>query len=103
MKGEAKHPHLSGLETWLALSQNYFDQNSFLVAGWIRLNRQNLAVEIERTDNLFARIFFEDIRKMSKQPGMTSDELRGILSLAGLNHVVIVAKSGLLYGLARND
>jgi DNA-binding PadR family transcriptional regulator len=69
----------------------------------LREEGQILVVEIERTDNLFARIFFEDIRKMSRQPGMSSKELEGILSLAGFNHVMVLSKSGLLYGLARKD
>jgi DNA-binding PadR family transcriptional regulator len=69
----------------------------------LRKGGQILVVEIERTDNLFARIFFEDIRKMSKQPGMSSKDLEGILSLAGFNNVVVISKSGLLYGLARSN
>jgi DNA-binding PadR family transcriptional regulator len=69
----------------------------------LRAGGQILVVEIEKTDNLFARIFFEDIRKMSKLPGMTSDELKSILSSACFKNVVIVSRSGLLYGLARRD
>jgi DNA-binding PadR family transcriptional regulator len=67
----------------------------------LRKGGQLLVVEIERTDNLFATIFFKDIRNMSKLPGMSSKELEDILSKAGFNHVVISPKSGLLYGLAR--
>ena len=67
----------------------------------LREGGQILVVEIEKTDNLFARIFFEDIRNMSKQPGMSSKELEDILGTAGFNNVVVVRKSGLLYGLAK--
>jgi DNA-binding PadR family transcriptional regulator len=66
----------------------------------LRKGGQILVVEIERTDNLFARIFFEDIRKMPNQPGMSSKELEGILTQAGLKNVTVTSKSGLLYGLA---
>jgi len=64
---------------------------------------QLLVVEIERTDNLFARIFFKDFRSMPKPPGMSSGELEDILSMAGYDHVAVTSKSGLLYGLARSD
>jgi len=69
----------------------------------LREGGQLLVVEIERTDNLFARIFFKDIRSMSKPPGMSSKELEDILSIAGFNNVVVTPKSGLLYGLAKSD
>ncbi len=69
----------------------------------LRKGGQILVVEIDKTDNLFARIFFEDFGRMPKQPGMSASELEGILSLAGFNNVVVMAKSGLLYGLARID
>jgi DNA-binding PadR family transcriptional regulator len=69
----------------------------------LREKGQILVVEIERTDNLFARIFFENIRNMSKQPGMSSKELEGILKSAGFNSVVVAPRSGLLYGLAKRD
>lgn len=64
---------------------------------------QLLVIEIERTDNLFATIFFKEIRSISRPPGMSSEELEGVLSKAGFKDVVIMAKSGLLYGLARCD
>lgn len=69
----------------------------------LRKGGQLLAVEIERTDNLFARIFFKDIRSLSSPPGMSSGELEGILSMAGFNNVAVMSRSGLLYGLARSD
>ena len=69
----------------------------------LRRGGQVLVVEIEKTDNLFARIFFEDIRKMSKQPGLRSDELEEVLLTAGFQNVRVVSKSGLLYGLAKGE
>jgi len=59
-----------------------------------------LDIEIEKTDNLFARIFFEELRKMPTQPGMTVEELDRALSLAGFQTIKISQKSGLLYALA---
>jgi hypothetical protein len=60
-----------------------------------------MAVEIKRTDNPFAKILFDDIRKMSKQNGMSSEELEAALSRAGFDEVKVTSKSGLPYGLAR--
>ncbi len=62
-----------------------------------------LIVEIERTDNLFAKIFFEDIRKLKKSPGMSPEELIDMLNSVGLKTIDIKRKSGLLYGVARKD
>lgn len=67
----------------------------------LRKGGQVLVVEIERTDNLFARIFFEDIRKISKQPGVSVGELEAMILEAGFNEASVISKSGLLYGLAR--
>jgi DNA-binding PadR family transcriptional regulator len=57
-------------------------------------------VEIERTDNLFAKIFFEDIGNIHDQPGMTAKELQKVLTDAGYSKVEITSRSGLLYGVA---
>jgi DNA-binding PadR family transcriptional regulator len=66
----------------------------------LRAGGSMLVVEIERTENLFARIFFEDIRKLSGPPGITSEELGAILDSVGLRNVNIFKKSGLLYAVA---
>jgi DNA-binding PadR family transcriptional regulator len=56
-----------------------------------------LAVEIEKTDNLFAKVFFSNMRKVSPLPGMTAAEFRGILKGSGWKDAKVVARSGLLY------
>ncbi len=62
-----------------------------------------LVVEIEKTDNLFAKIFFQDIRKLKKSPGMSPEGLSNVLNSVGLKTIDIKRKSGLLYAVARKD
>ena len=56
-----------------------------------------LVVEIEKTDNLFARVFFSNMRKVSPFPGMTAKEVRDVMKTIGPKEVSVVARSGLLY------
>ncbi|OPY31782.1 MAG: Transcriptional regulator PadR-like family protein [Methanomassiliicoccales archaeon PtaU1.Bin124] len=73
------------------------------VRSLLRNNGRLLVVEIERTDNLFARIFFNDVSKLSKLPGTTVAELEMALISAGFDRPKVVSKSGLVYGLAIYD
>jgi hypothetical protein len=84
------------------MGRNESDLSDYLASlrPKLRTGGQILVVEIERTDYMFARIFFEDIRKISKPPGMSSKELENTFSRAGFDHVTVLSKSGLLYGLA---
>ncbi len=59
-----------------------------------------LVIEIEKTDNIFAKIFFQDILKLSELPGMRPEELDDVLTSVGFKTTKIVSKSGLLYGTA---
>jgi len=60
-----------------------------------------LAVEIEKTDNLFARIFFEDIAGLKESPGLQREELESILRRIGFKPTKVVGKSGVLYALSK--
>jgi hypothetical protein len=62
-----------------------------------------LVVEIEKTDNLFAKIFFEDIRKLKKSPGLSSEELSVVLNSVGFKTIDVQRKSGLLYAVAYKE
>jgi DNA-binding PadR family transcriptional regulator len=60
-----------------------------------------LAIEIEKTDNMFARIFFEDIAGLKQLPGLQIEELEDILRRTGFKATEIRSRSGLLYALSR--
>jgi DNA-binding PadR family transcriptional regulator len=59
-----------------------------------------LAIEIEKTDNMFAKIFFEDIVGLKQPPGLQSEELAGILRRIGFKVTEVRSKSGLLYAVS---
>ncbi len=60
-----------------------------------------LLIEIEKTDNLFTRILFEDIFGLKEPPGLQKEELKSILETIGFKTTEVIGKSGLLYALAR--
>jgi DNA-binding PadR family transcriptional regulator len=59
-----------------------------------------LAIETEKTDNMFSQILFEDVFGLKEPPGLLQDELRTILDQAGFVNISITSKMGLLYALA---
>jgi len=56
-----------------------------------------IAIEIEKTDNMFARILFEDIFGLKEPPGLQKEELKSILERIGFKATEVISKSGLLY------
>jgi DNA-binding PadR family transcriptional regulator len=60
-----------------------------------------LAIETEKTDNIFSQILFEDVFGLTEPPGLQQDELRTVLKQAGFTDVSVTSKSGLLYAIAR--
>ncbi len=60
-----------------------------------------LAIETEKTDNMFSQILFEDVFGLNEPPGLQQDELRTILVNAGFIDISITSKMGLLYVVAR--
>ncbi len=60
-----------------------------------------LAIETEKTDNMFSQILFEDVFGLKEPPGLNKDELRNILTNAGFTDVLVTSKMGLLYGVAK--
>jgi hypothetical protein len=59
-----------------------------------------LAVEIEKTDNVFAGILFEDIVGLKESPGLQREELESVLERIGFKAAEVISKSGLLYAVA---
>ncbi len=77
------------------------------VADYVRgLNRSLkeggslLIIEIEKSDNIFTRIFFEDIVGLKEMPGLTKEELERILERNGFENIKTTSRSGLLYSLS---
>jgi DNA-binding PadR family transcriptional regulator len=60
-----------------------------------------LAIEVEKTDNMFSQILFEDVFGIREPPGLQPNELRAILEKTGFTTVSITAKMGLLYAVAK--
>ncbi|MCW4028432.1 MAG: PadR family transcriptional regulator [Candidatus Bathyarchaeota archaeon] len=60
-----------------------------------------LAIETEKTDNMFSQILFEDVFGLNKPPGLCRDELKQILEKTGFRDIVVTAKMGLLYATAQ--
>lgn len=56
-----------------------------------------IIVEIEKTDNIFAKALFEDIIGLKESPGLERDEFENILSESGLQDIRVFSRSGLLY------
>lgn len=59
-----------------------------------------LAIEVEKTDNMFAKILFEDIFGLKESPGLQKWELENILEKIGFKNAKAMSKSGLLYALS---
>jgi DNA-binding PadR family transcriptional regulator len=60
-----------------------------------------LAIEIEKTDNMFSQILFEDVYGVKEPPGLNEDQLRKVLEKAGFTNLTVTAKMGLLFAVAR--
>ena len=60
-----------------------------------------LVIEIEKTDNLFTRILFEDVFGLKEPPGLLKEELKSILEKIGFKATEMISKSGLLYAVAQ--
>ncbi len=56
-----------------------------------------VCIEIERTDNIFARFFFEKIFGLEVIPGLEKEELRNILEGIGFDDVQVISEEGLLF------
>ena len=60
-----------------------------------------LAIETEKTDNMFSQILFEDVFGLKEPPGLHPDELRAVLEKTGFTNLSITSKMGLLYAVAQ--
>ncbi len=59
-----------------------------------------IALEIERTDNLWAERYFVEIMGFREHPGMTADEFREVLEKVGFRDVVVHSAGGLLVSVS---
>jgi DNA-binding PadR family transcriptional regulator len=60
-----------------------------------------LAIETEKSDNMFSQILFEDVFGLSGPPGLGREELERILQKAGFREISVISKMGLLYATAQ--
>ncbi len=60
-----------------------------------------LAIETEKTDNMFSQILFEEVFGLKEPPGLQPKELRRVLENAGFANISVREKMGLLYALAQ--
>jgi hypothetical protein len=67
----------------------------------IRNNGSLLIIEIEKSDNIFTRLFFEDIIGFKEPPGLSRDELVKCLGDSGFENIEVTCKSGLLYSISK--
>lgn len=59
-----------------------------------------LAIETQKTDNMFSQILFEDVFGLNEPPGLQEEALKLILTQAGFVDISITSKMGLLYAVA---
>jgi DNA-binding PadR family transcriptional regulator len=59
-----------------------------------------LAIEIEKTDNIFAKMLFQDIVGLKEMPGLERDQLNNALHRAGFTRIKVINKSGILYAIS---
>lgn len=69
----------------------------------LRKGGRLIAIETEKSDNMFSQILFADVFGLSEPPGLTRDELRLILEKTGFKDIVVISKMGLLYATAQKN
>ncbi len=67
----------------------------------LRAGGRLLAIETEKTDNMFSQILFEDVFGLKEPPGLHEDELRAVLQKTGFTNISVTAKMGLLFAIAQ--
>ena len=59
-----------------------------------------MMVEIDKTENIFAEIFFKDVLGYGKVPGISNQELKDLLEQYNLNVITLHSWKGLLIGIS---
>ena len=67
----------------------------------LRKGGRLLAIETEKSDNMFSQILFEDVFGLNEPPGLSLKELRRVLEQAGFMDISVTSKMGLLYATAQ--
>ncbi|MFW9767226.1 MAG: helix-turn-helix transcriptional regulator [Candidatus Thorarchaeota archaeon] len=60
-----------------------------------------LIVEIEKTENVFAEVLFNDVFGLDESPGISTEELEEILTEVGLKDIHVTSKAGILYAVSK--
>lgn len=60
-----------------------------------------VALEIEKTDNLWAERYFVEISGFKEHPGMTRDEFETVLRKVGLNDIQVYEAGGILVSVSK--
>ncbi|MFQ5831632.1 MAG: PadR family transcriptional regulator [Candidatus Thorarchaeota archaeon] len=69
--------------------------------GALKGNGALVIIEIEKTDNIFARVYFEQFFGLKNPPGLDEDQLRMILEKNGFKNVIVKGIEGLLFSISR--
>ena len=79
------------------------DITNYLTQLYLSLRKGGvlLALEVEKTDNMFSQILFGDIFGLKEPAGLHQNELSAILEKTGFTNPSITAKIGLLYAVAK--
>ncbi|MFX1520984.1 MAG: helix-turn-helix transcriptional regulator [Promethearchaeota archaeon] len=56
-----------------------------------------LAIEVEKTNNIFANLFFENFIGIEESPGLSKEELKEILEKIEIQEAKIISRAGMLY------
>lgn len=66
----------------------------------LRKGGRLLAIETEKTDNMFSQILFQDVFGLNEPPGLPQEGLKSVLQQAGFADISITSKMGLLFAVA---
>lgn len=90
---------LSFLGVGCLMGNEILDTESYILRLNKSLKKEGvlLAIEIEKTDNIFAKILFQDIVGLKEMPGLGRDQLKNFLHRAGFTRIKVINKSGILY------
>ncbi|MCW4001297.1 MAG: PadR family transcriptional regulator [Candidatus Bathyarchaeota archaeon] len=69
----------------------------------LRKGGRLLAIETEKSDNMFSQILFEDVFGLSEPPGLSREALGQVLEHAGFKDISVASKMGLLYATAQKS
>jgi DNA-binding PadR family transcriptional regulator len=90
-----------GVGCLLARESNEITNHLSILDRALKKNGILVTVEIEKTDNIFAGAYFEQLFGLKDPPGLDENELRAILEKEGFKDVRVKSGDGLLYSVSR--